>query len=214
MEPFRTDGHLTDETLAALARGRELDELTRLEAAEHLAFCDACLQRYTDLLATAPLLVPAHSCRESLWVRVRRRTLRLVTSRYATAAAAVALALTVLWGSAPADAFLLGLDLADGERMALLCRRRHSLVGWGLVVLGVCILYTTVADWVVDFLGQFFDSWWLYNILLRDVPRLAVTIGIIALGVWFIRGPKAPPADDIPAFTPPPADKEDGHGEL
>ena len=100
MEPFRTDGHLTDETLATLARGRELDELTRLEAAEHLAFCDACLQRYTDLLATAPLLVPAHSCRESLWVRVRRRTLRLVTSRYATAAAAVALALTVLWGSA------------------------------------------------------------------------------------------------------------------
>ena len=100
MEPFRTDGHLTDETLAALARGRELDELTRLEAAEHLAFCDACLQRYTDLLAPAPLLVPAHSCRESLWVRVRRRTLRLVTSRYATAAAAVALALTVLWGSA------------------------------------------------------------------------------------------------------------------
>ena len=82
------------------------------------------------------------------------------------------------------------------------------------LVLGVCILYTTVADWVVDFLGQFFDSWWLYNILLRDVPRLAVTIGIIALGVWFIRGPKAPPADDIPAFTPPPADKEDGHGEL
>ena len=117
-------------------------------------------------------------------------------------------------GTALADAFLLGLDLADGERMALLCRRRHSLVGWGLVVLGVCILYTTVADWVVDLLGQFFDSWWLYNILLRDVPRLAVTTGIIALGVWFIRGPKAPPADDIPAFTPPPADKEDGHGEL
>ena len=103
MEPFRTDGHLTDETLAALARGRELDELTRLEIAEHLAFCDACLQRYTDLLAPAPLLVPAHSCRESLWVRVRRRTLRLVTSRYATAAAAVALALTVDWGSGRLD---------------------------------------------------------------------------------------------------------------
>lgn len=97
--------------------------------------------------------------------------------------------------------------------MALLCRKRHSLVGWGLVALGVCILYTTVADWVVDFLGQFFDSWWLYSILLYDVPRLAVTIGIIALGIWFIRGPKAPPAGDIPAFTPPQADQEDGHGE-
>ena len=103
MEPFRTDGHLTDETLAALARGRALAELTRLEAAVHPALCDACLQRYTDLLATSPLLVPAHPCRDILWVRVRRLTLRLVTSRYATAAAAVALALTVVWGSGRLD---------------------------------------------------------------------------------------------------------------
>ena len=95
--------------------------------------------------------------------------------------------------------------------MALLCRKRHSLVGWGLVALGVCILYTTVADWVVDFLGQFFDSWWLYSILLYDVPRLAVTTGIIALGIWFIRGPKAQKEpEDIPAFTPP---AEAGNGK-
>ena len=47
-------------------------------------------------------------------------------------------------GTAPADAFLLGLDQADGERMALLCRKRHSLVGWGLVLLGVYVLFETV----------------------------------------------------------------------
>lgn len=99
MNRFRDDGHLTDETLAALVRGDELDELGRLEVSEHLAFCDLCLQRYTDLLDGAPLLVPEHSCQDSLWVRVRARTLRLVTSRYATAAAAVALALTMVWGS-------------------------------------------------------------------------------------------------------------------
>ena len=116
-------------------------------------------------------------------------------------------------GTAPADAFLLGLDQADGERMALLCRKRHSLVGWGLVALGVCILYTTVAGWVVDFLGQFFDSWWLYSILLYDVPRLAVTVGVIALGIWFIRGPKAQKEpEDIPAFTPP-AEADSGKEE-
>ena len=97
---FRPDGHLTDEALAALVRSEPLDELVRLELAEHLAYCDDCLQRYTDLLAEDALLSPARSCRESLWVRLRMRTLRLVTSRYATAAAAVALALTVLWGSA------------------------------------------------------------------------------------------------------------------
>ena len=53
----------------------------------------------------------------------------------------------------------------------------------------------------MDFFCQFFDAWWLDRILTYDVPRLAVTVGIIALGVWFIRGPKK--AEDIPAFTPP-----------
>ena len=99
MELFDPAGHLTDGALLALAHEEVPDELARLEMAEHLAYCDQCLQRYTDLLANAPLLTPAHSCRESLWRRVRARTLRLLTSRYATAAAAVALALTVLWGS-------------------------------------------------------------------------------------------------------------------
>lgn len=99
MEAFRADGHLTREALAALAWGAELDELTRLELAEHLSFCDVCLQRYTDILAGTELLVPEHSCGKTLWARIRMRTLRLVTSRYATAAAAVALALTMLWSS-------------------------------------------------------------------------------------------------------------------
>ena len=98
MERFRADGHLTDEALAALVRDDGLDQLCRLELAEHLSFCDACLQRYTDLLCGTELLTPERSCRETLWARVRARTLRLVTSRYATAAAAVTLALTVLWG--------------------------------------------------------------------------------------------------------------------
>ena len=100
MELFDPSGHLTDNALLTLSRDEIPDELARLEMAEHLAYCDQCLQRYTDLLAETPLLTPAHSCRESLWRRIRARTLRILTSRYATAAAAVALALTVLWGSA------------------------------------------------------------------------------------------------------------------
>lgn len=97
---FRDDGHLTDGALTALARNEDIfDELERLEVAEHLAFCDECLQRYAGLLEDgAVLLVPEHSCQKTLWIRIRSRTLRLITSRYATAAAAVALALTVLWG--------------------------------------------------------------------------------------------------------------------
>ena len=99
MDLFRHDGHLTDEALAALVTGMPLDETARLEMAEHLAYCDLCLQRYTDALADAPLLVPEHSCRESLWRRVRVRTVRIFTNRYAAAAAGIVLALTLVWGS-------------------------------------------------------------------------------------------------------------------
>lgn len=99
MDLFRADGHLRDGALTALIQDSGgLDGLERLEAAEHLAFCDLCLRRYTDLLSGTELLTPEHSCRDTLWGRIRARTVRLVTSRYATAAAAVALALTVLWG--------------------------------------------------------------------------------------------------------------------
>ena len=101
----------------------------------------------------------------------------------------------------PADAYLFGLSDMDSRRMSALLQKRHSLVGWGLVILGVWIFYSTVADWVSDFLYQFFDAWWINRILSYDVPRLAVTVGIIALGVWFIHGPKK--EKDIPAFTPP-----------
>lgn len=100
MGQFRHDGHLTDEALLSLIQGGEQEELDRLEIAEHLAYCDQCLQRYTELLTDEALLTPAHSCQESIWARIRIRALRLVTSRYATAAAAVALALTLLWGGA------------------------------------------------------------------------------------------------------------------
>lgn len=101
MELFSSSGHLTDEALLALIQGRELPELARLEMAEHLAYCDQCLQRYTMLLTDDALLSPAQPCQAALWRRIRERTLRLLASRYTTAAAAVALALTVLWGSSP-----------------------------------------------------------------------------------------------------------------
>jgi len=100
MTAFREDGHLSGSALTALARnGEGFDELERLEIAEHLAFCDECLWRYTALLEDeAALLVPERSCRRSLWNRMRVQAIRTAASRYATAAAAVALALTVLWG--------------------------------------------------------------------------------------------------------------------
>lgn len=57
MESFRKDGCLSDEGLHALIAG-QLDELGRLEAAEHLAYCDKCTDRYTALLTADALSDP------------------------------------------------------------------------------------------------------------------------------------------------------------
>ena len=115
-------------------------------------------------------------------------------------------------GTAPADEYLFGLSSLDSDRLAALCRRRHSFVGWGLVVLGIYILFDTFVGRLMQIVCEWMGNWWLYDIVMRDLPRMVVTIFIIALGIWFIRGPKAAPADEIPAFTPP-AEEEVPHDE-
>lgn len=97
MTLFTPSGHLTDEALTALTRQDELTELERLELAEHLAYCDHCLQRYTLALEESSLLAPAADLRQPLLRRIRARAFRLLTNRYAAAVAAVLLALTLLW---------------------------------------------------------------------------------------------------------------------
>ena len=76
---FDAEGHLTDEGLYALKDGT-LDDLGALEAAEHLTFCDYCLR---DLIPQVQNLM-------------RLRSFRIMTNRYVSTAAAVALAF-LLW---------------------------------------------------------------------------------------------------------------------
>ena len=97
MELFTADGHLTDEGIKAVADGT-LEELQRLEAAEHLSFCDRCLERYTALLTDDSLLQPAQPLVPPVLSRIRQRAVRIFFNKYTTVAAAAALALT-LWGT-------------------------------------------------------------------------------------------------------------------
>ena len=77
MESFRKDGCLSDEGLHALIAG-QLDELGRLEAAEHLAYCDKCTDRYTALLTADALSDPPRGVRRTvmgtIWVRLMQST--------------------------------------------------------------------------------------------------------------------------------------------
>lgn len=135
MDVFDKRGHLTEQALRSLVNNEPLEEPERLELAEHLAFCDQCLQRYTELLTDDVLLTPSPACRDGLIWRIRRRAVRLVTSRYATAAAAVALALTVLWGGA-------GLNGRTGDRPRPLEQAGTALTEWA-------------ADWPQQFQDTF-----------------------------------------------------------
>ena len=106
-------------------------------------------------------------------------------------------------GIAPEDGYLFGMNSMDSDRLAALCRKRHSFVGWGLVLLGAYILFGTFVGRLMSAICEWTDNWWYYDLVMRDLPRTVVTIFIIALGVWFIRGPKVAPVEEIPVFTPP-----------
>ena len=87
-ELFLQTGHLSDEGLQALIDGT-LDEMQRLEAAEHLSFCDECLTRYTALLTGDVLEEPEQDVTLPVMRRLRRRAVKSAWNRYAAAAAAV-----------------------------------------------------------------------------------------------------------------------------
>ena len=94
MELFCEDGCLTDEGLLAVTKGG-LDELGRLETAEHLSYCDRCMDRYTALLTADALEMPPKPLRgavmSNIWVRLMQNTY----GRVAVASVAAVLALTM-----------------------------------------------------------------------------------------------------------------------
>lgn len=92
---FDPAGCLTRDGLQALSEER-LDDLGRLEAAEHLSFCDRCLARYTALLESIRLSAPMRDLIPQVQALMHLRRFRVLTNRYVSTAAAIALALT-LW---------------------------------------------------------------------------------------------------------------------
>ena len=94
MELFDAKGCLSEEGLQALVGG-QLDETQRMEAAEHLAYCDRCMDRYTALLTDDVLEQPPRSARGAvmgtIWIRLMQNT----WGRAAVATVAAVLALTM-----------------------------------------------------------------------------------------------------------------------
>ena len=90
-------GCLTDHALQSLLNG-SLEELERLEVAEHLSYCDSCVERYTALLVPQVLEEPPELMKQSILSALRKRAAKLFVDRYFHMAVAASLTL-VLWGA-------------------------------------------------------------------------------------------------------------------
>ena len=97
MELFDKNGCLTDEGLQALQAGG-LDELGRLETAEHLSYCDKCMDRYTALLTADALEMPPHSAHKAVMTAIWVRLMQNTWGRAAVAGVAAVLAFTIMSG--------------------------------------------------------------------------------------------------------------------
>ena len=97
MNLFLNDGHLAEGALQALEDGR-LCESDRLQIAEHLSVCDDCLLQYSLFLTDDRCLSPEMPLEPPVTEKVRRRAVKVFTSRYAVAAASILLAMA-LWAT-------------------------------------------------------------------------------------------------------------------
>lgn len=96
-------------------------------------------------------------------------------------------------------------DLFGGESsLPGTVQRYHTVIGLGFIALGVMLLYTRFTRYL--YFGDIIPNW-VYD-LLRALPSMAVSFGIIALGIWLVRG-KRMPADKVEDY---PQYKERGNG--
>lgn len=135
-------GCLTDGALAGLMEG-SLDELQRLEVSEHLSYCDACVERYTALLADGVLLEAPELMKQSVLAALRRRAAKVFVNRYFHMAVAASLTL-VLWGSGVFNSFGEVRLVRPPE-----ARNPEASISWRLNSFA-----SEVSDGVTDFMDQ------------------------------------------------------------
>lgn len=135
-------GCLTNDALAGLMEG-SLDELQRLEVSEHLSYCDACVERYTALLADGVLLEAPELMKQSVLAALRRKAAKVFVNRYFHMAVAASLTL-VLWGSGVFNSFGEVRLVRPPE-----ARNPEASISWRLNSFA-----SDVSDGVTDFMDQ------------------------------------------------------------
>lgn len=152
MNLFNDEGHLTKEGLEALV-GEQLDEMGRLEAAEHLEFCMPCMELYLEALSGVELKQPEEPVPAQVKKRIRRKGIRVAFSRYATVAAAACL-VAALWGSG----FFASIYKAPEAQRERQQQMQQEALETAQEPGGTSGFVSETARWLASGVGEIFDS--------------------------------------------------------
>lgn len=100
----------------------------------------------------------------------------------------------VYYANAEFDKWLSGLLSRDVKGTI---GKRHAWIGWGCVVLGVVTLLQMVIYPIWE--GYFHMEPWIWGIF-NKLPTLLICLAIILLGVYLVKGKKAPKEEDLVEF--------------
>lgn len=92
-EFFSEDGHLTDFAFNSFIND-DIEELNRLEIAEHTSFCDKCLLKYMDLLDNSELISPPEIMEHNIMIKITKNIRRTKLNQYFSMALAACFAMT------------------------------------------------------------------------------------------------------------------------
>lgn len=71
MGNFKLDGHIAEEGFQRMLKN-QCTTLERLELAEHISFCNPCLERYLSLVEQGKLLIPKEGMKEDVLQKAQK----------------------------------------------------------------------------------------------------------------------------------------------
>ncbi|MBQ4050069.1 MAG: hypothetical protein IJD13_00425 [Oscillospiraceae bacterium] len=113
---FDKNGHISKIGFQALTSGKA-GELTRLELAEHLDWCDLCVDRYSLLMTDDILMDAPEQLSESVMANIRRRAIAFFTGQAAKVCAAACLTI-IIWCGGIFNGNIMAQGEAFSEKVA------------------------------------------------------------------------------------------------
>ncbi len=96
---FDNNGHVTKQALANLSNA-ELTQIQQYEIAEHLSFCDTCIELYVSTVKNQSTIPLTLNTSDNIIKKIRKRIFKTAFNKYTTYVAAACLAL-IMWGIGP-----------------------------------------------------------------------------------------------------------------